>query len=125
MIKTIIIYTTLMIGSMVTATAYAQCCKPNDKKEANVKSTFQEEDKQLKLKITGMTCAGCASHVYKVLSETKGVLDNSVEYPGNIAIVKYDEDIISPEEIIKAIEKNTSYTAEVYKEKKDKDTSDS
>lgn len=83
------------------------------------------DSKTVKLKVTGMTCAGCASHVYKVLSETKGVLDNSVEYPGDIAIVKYDEGIISPEEIIKAIEKNTSYKAQVYKETKDKDTSDS
>lgn len=84
-----------------------------------------QKSKTIKLKVTGMTCAGCASHVYKVLSETKGVLDNSVEYPGDIAIVKYDEGIISPEEIIKAIEKNTSYKAQVYKETKDKDTSDS
>ena len=49
-----------------------------------------QKSETVKLKVTGLTCAGCASHLYKVLKETKGVVDNSVEYPGDIAVIDYD-----------------------------------
>ncbi len=75
-----------------------------------------QDSKTVKLKITGMTCGGCAGHVHKVLSETVGVLDNSVEYPGNIAIIEYDPNKISPEEITKTIQEKTNYLVELYKE---------
>lgn len=75
-----------------------------------------QDSKTIKLKITGMTCAGCNNHVHKLLSETEGVLDNSVEYPGNIAIVQYYPEKISPKEIIDIIQEKTNYQAEIYKE---------
>ncbi|MFY0654387.1 MAG: heavy-metal-associated domain-containing protein [Cyclobacteriaceae bacterium] len=76
-----------------------------------------QKGKVVKLKVTGLTCSGCANHVFKVLKDTKGVLDNYVEYPGNIATVQYDPKKITPEAIIKSIEQNTSYKADVYKKK--------
>lgn len=75
-----------------------------------------QDSKTVKLKITGMTCAGCNNHVHKLLSETEGVLDNSVEYPGDIAIVQYNPEKISPKDIIDIIQKKTSYLAEIYEE---------
>lgn len=82
-----------------------------------VKSVKDVQDsKTVKLKITGMTCAGCNNHVHKLLSETEGVLDNSVEYPGDIAIVQYNPEKISPKEIIDIIQEKTNYLAEIYKE---------
>lgn len=59
----------------------------------------------LRLKLTGITCAGCANSVSKALKSQAGVLEETVEYPGDIAIVKYDSARTSPEQIIKAIEK--------------------
>ncbi|RUA27690.1 MAG: copper chaperone [Bacteroidetes bacterium] len=79
-----------------------------------------QKSETVKLKVTGLTCAGCASHLYKVLKETKGVVDNSVEYPGDIAVVDYDPRQIQPEKLIAAIEEKTSYKAKLYTEKKDK-----
>ncbi len=73
-----------------------------------------EEPKTVKLKITGMTCAGCANHVSKALKNVNGVIEQSVEYPGDVAIVKYDAAKTKPEELIKAIEK-AGYKAEVIK----------
>ena len=100
----------------------AQSGKPAKKETAEVnKSQEQEQEGMLvKLKVSGITCAGCANHLYKVLSETSGVLDNSVEYPGDIAVIKYDPAKISPDEIIKTIEENIAYKAELYIEKKGK-----
>ncbi len=71
----------------------------------------------VKLKVSGLTCAGCASHVYNVLKETKGVLENSVEYPGDIAVVDYDPKLTQPEKLIAAIEEKTTYKAELLKPK--------
>jgi mercuric ion binding protein len=114
----------LMLGFSLNAQAQAQCCKPKNTAAASVSSenTVKQEVKQentetVKLKITGMTCAGCASHVHEVLSETEGVVDNAVEYPGDIAVIQYNPDKTNPELMMEAIEKNTSYTVELIKDK--------
>lgn len=91
----------------------AQCCKPTNSK-AQTANTTQQEGKTLILKITGMTCAGCANHVSKALKNVNGVIEQSVEYPGDVAIVKYDAAKTKPEELIKAIEK-AGYKAEAIK----------
>lgn len=112
----------LSLGFTLSFSANAQsaCCKkPNTAMAAaGTENTAtqvvkQENSETVKLKITGMTCAGCASHVHKVLSNTPGVVDNAVEYPGDIAIIQYDPEKTNPELIIEAIEKETSYTAEL------------
>ncbi len=79
-----------------------------------------QKSETVKLKVTGLTCAGCASHLYKVLKETKGVVDNSVEYPGDIAVIDYDPKKTQPEQLIAAIEEQTSYQAELLKPNNDK-----
>jgi periplasmic mercuric ion binding protein len=71
-----------------------------------------EEPKEVTLKIVGMSCAGCANHIHTALSKTEGVISDKVNYPGNVAIVKYDASKISVDQIIKLIEK-TGYKAEV------------
>ena len=76
-----------------------------------------QKSETVKFKVTGLTCAGCASHLYKVLKETKGVIDNSVEYPGDIAVVDYDPKQTQPEKLIAAIEEKTTYKAELLKPK--------
>jgi len=90
----------------------AQCCKPTDTK---AKTAIQQEGKTLKLKITGMTCAGCSNHISTALKNVDGVIEHSAEYPGDLATVTYDPSKTSPEAIIKVIEK-TGYKAEIIKE---------
>ncbi|WP_245802811.1 hypothetical protein [Cyclobacterium lianum] len=53
------------------------------------------------------------------MKETKGVVDNSVQYPGDIAVVDYDPKQTQPEQLIAAIEEKTTYKAEVLKPKID------
>jgi|GEM_PF-2515559 copper chaperone CopZ len=113
----------LMLGLSVNA--QSACCKKKISKmeavdieqESPVKhAPKQENTETVKLKITGLTCAGCSSQLHKLLNETKGVVDNSVEYPGDIAVIQYNPDQTSPELIMVAIKENTSYTAELLKE---------
>ena len=121
--KIFFIALTLSFMLSLNVNAQSSCCKKTSmastgiERENPVKQTVKQENAEIvKLKITGLTCAGCASHVHKVLNETEGVVDNSVEYPGDIAVVHYNPDQTSPELIIKAIEENTSYTAELVKD---------
>ncbi len=78
-------------------------CKVNA--QTTVKTVVKEEPKTVKLKITGMTCAGCTNHVLTTLKELDGVVEQKVEYPGDLATVKYNPAKTSVANIIKAIEK--------------------
>jgi len=71
--------------------------------------------KTVKLKITGMTCVGCSNHVSTALKNIEGVIEQSVEYPEDVATIKYDASKTNPTEMIKAIEK-AGYKAEIIKE---------
>ena len=54
--------------------------------------------KTIQVKVTGLTCAGCASGLHKALSKQAGILSNEVKYPGDVAIIKYDAAKISEAE---------------------------
>jgi copper chaperone CopZ len=78
-------------------------CKVNA--QTSVKTVAKEEPKTVKLKITGMTCAGCSNHVATTLKALDGIVEQKVEYPGDVATVKYNPAKTSVADIIKAIEK--------------------
>ncbi|MBN9352141.1 MAG: heavy-metal-associated domain-containing protein [Chitinophagaceae bacterium] len=73
--------------------------------QTSVKSITKDEPKTIKLKITGMTCAGCSNHVATALKALDGVMEQKVEYPGDLATVKYNPSKTTVADIIKAIEK--------------------
>lgn len=75
--------------------------------------------KVIDLKVTGMTCQGCADHVTAYLSEHKGIVKSDVQFADNKAIVTYDPNVIKPEEIIKVIEE-IGYKAEFTSAQNDK-----
>ncbi|MES2874056.1 MAG: heavy-metal-associated domain-containing protein [Bacteroidota bacterium] len=81
-----------------------------------VKTVSKSEPKEVSLKITGMTCAGCTNQIHTALNKTNGVIKNEVKYPSNVAIIKFDSSKISVSELIKVIEK-TGYKAEIQKDK--------
>lgn len=85
--------------------------------------TIKSESKTVKLKITGMTCAGCSRHATEALEGVKGVASVDLEYPGDVATVKYDSKETNVEELIMAIEK-INYKAEEIQEDKVEKKSD-
>lgn len=94
--------------------ANAKCCNQATDKTTTEKSV-PGNLKTVKLKITGMTCAGCSNHISTALKAVDGITDHSVEYPGDLATITYDPDKTSPEANIKVIEK-IGYKAEILKE---------
>lgn len=116
--------TFIAIASFIGLTAGTQlagcgpCCVAQTPSTTKAAYTVTKEDpKTVTLKITGMTCAGCSNHVATTLKALGGVIEQKVEYPGDVATVKYDAAKTSVTNIIKAIEK-LGYKAEVQKEKK-------
>lgn len=75
--------------------------------------------KTVKFKVTGMTCGGCANHISTALQKLDGVIDEDVEYPGDVAIVKFDPKRLNEKKIIQAIE-GAGYKAQVLKSKPNK-----
>ncbi len=109
--------TILIIASSLLLLAETQMCGCGSC--ANAQSTTLNntvnEIKTVKLKITGMTCAGCSNHVSTALKNIDGVIEQTVEYQGDAATIKYDASKTNPAEMIKAIEK-VGYKAEIIKE---------
>ncbi len=118
----------ILLGSIALIATANVCgcgvCKANATGNTIKQSQIliNEEPKTVTLKITGMSCAGCANHIHTALSKTEGVVSDEVKYPDDVATVKYDASKISEKEIIAVIEK-AGYKAEVMKNKDKKTAS--
>jgi len=73
--------------------------------------------KTQKFEVTGMTCSACSARIEKNMNKTDGVIEASVNLLTNSMIVKYDESVLSVDEIIKVVE-NTGYGASPVQDKK-------
>ena len=67
---------------------------------------------QVKLNVTGMSCAACQAHVEKALGKTPGVTQATVSLMTNSASVTYDEKTVSTADLIAAVE-HSGYGASV------------
>lgn len=79
--------------------------------------------KQLKLRINGMSCAACSSGIERSLRRKSFIKSIDVDLISESAIIIYDENATSKEDIIKLIER-LNYTADEFStkvEKKQKD----
>ena len=110
----------LISGAALLFFAGSQVCGCGSCSQANAQivetAITKSEPKTVTLKVTGMTCAGCANHISTSLDKLDGVIEHEVKYPGDIATVKYDPDKTTEKDIIAAIEKTGKYKAEVMKE---------
>lgn len=59
---------------------------------------------EAEIKVEGMHCTGCSSRLEKVLNQLNGVQTANVSLENKIASVKFDENKISFEELLNAIE---------------------
>lgn len=70
--------------------------------------------KKVRFDIEGMTCSSCSSHVEKAVNRLEGVKNVNVNLLSNNMIVKYDENILDNDKIIKAVV-DAGYGANVHK----------
>lgn len=59
----------------------------------------------MKLKAEVIVCAGCADDMEKILRETEGILDASVDYPNEVICIKYDPVLIDRKKVYFAARK--------------------
>tara|TARA_B100000508_G_C11447590_1_gene272251 strand:+ start:192 stop:557 length:366 start_codon:yes stop_codon:yes gene_type:complete len=114
--KSIIVTALFLFVFSLSAQAQASCCTPKNKDKTVAINNNQQTAKTVKFKITGITCAGCSNAIYKALKEVDGVIEHSVEYPGDIAIIKFDESKTNIGALKKVIEKK-GYKVKIIKEK--------
>ena len=67
------------------------------------------------LKVTGMTCGGCATAVKMAAKKVAGVTDATVSYEKGQAVVTYNPAKTNPAAIAKAITESSGFKAEVTK----------
>jgi Cu+-exporting ATPase len=73
--------------------------------------------KSQKFDIKGMTCSACSNAVDRSVKKLQGVKELNVNLLSNSMIIKYDENLLNDEEIIKTVE-NTGYEASLQDSKK-------
>ena len=66
--------------------------------------------------ITGMTCAACSSAVERVTRKMDGVEESNVNLTTGLLTITYDETKLTPEEIIKKVDR-AGFGAELHIEK--------
>lgn len=118
--KTMLIIATVVLGGLILSHNHCSAgnCFPTQISEpgtlagigrhiyaAHTAFTDTTRMTTVKLKVTGMDCAGCANFIHKTLSATNGIISDEVEYPGNITVVKYNTDKISDKKIAGIINK--------------------
>jgi len=71
-------------------------------------------ESRLDLPITGMSCASCAAHIQKGLSQLKGVVSASVNFGAEKATVIYDKSLVSVDNFISVV-KDLGYNVSISK----------
>lgn len=66
------------------------------------------------LNVTGMTCGGCVSNVTNALKAISGVDDVVVSLSSGEAVVRYDEQLTSPDQLKSAV-KGAGYGVDMAK----------
>jgi mercuric transport protein len=80
--------------------------------ETTLLSVSAVEPRTVTLRIEGMTCGGCAVAARKVLERLDGVQKVEVSYEQRRAVVTYDPDKVTVEQMIASV-KQLGYTASV------------
>ena len=106
-------------------TTFAMSCKNDQKPEVKMVDPQTNEPTAKKLdpnatyakaefKIDGMTCAmGCAKTIEKKMAKMDGVRSAKVDFKRELAMVEYDESMVTP----KSLEDAVAKAGEVYKVK--------
>jgi len=67
--------------------------------------------KDMKLRVDGIICAGCAEDMKKILTETDGVIDAEVNYAEETIHIKYDPEIIDRKKVYFRVRKLVNSSA--------------
>src|SRR5690349_24188171 len=75
-------------------------------------TTAAAASEQVRIPVSGMTCAACQARVQRALQKAPGVADASVNLMMNSATVTFDPNVSSPDALVDVI-RGTGYGAEL------------
>lgn len=79
--------------------------------KANTNQTADTKNfKTIELTVSGMSCQGCANNIMLALSQTDGIVKDTVVFAAKTATVTFDENKITPRQIVTTID-NIGFTA--------------
>jgi copper chaperone CopZ len=113
--KTFLGIVTVFAGLMLAFPTYAHIFFPKTEKQFIV--TEQANIQKAEFTIIGMTCTGCEEHVNHEVNKLTGIINTTVSYEKENAIVEFDKTKTDIQEIEKAISK-TGYSVTDKKELK-------
>lgn len=58
----------------------------------------------VELSLQGITCGGCANKAHTAITGVEGVISSEVKYPGSVAVVEFDNEVASVDDIVAALE---------------------
>jgi len=87
-----------IINFLVLPYATAKINPKND-----VSAEMDNSFKQLKLKIDGMTCEGCAVAIESALEKVDGIIKADVSYDNGTAVIIYNPSVINPQQIVDSV----------------------
>lgn len=67
--------------------------------------------KQVKINVEGMSCGHCAKHVTSLINEINGVKKVTVNLDEAVANITFDDNFLTPENIVEIINNSNIYLA--------------
>jgi mercuric ion transport protein len=104
---------TIIAALLIAFPYFAKIFYP-DNQQTQVIAGNKDNIETVELKIKGMYCEGCGTHVNYEISKVKGVIECTTSYEKGISIVKYDKSQTNIESIIAAVNA-TGYKVVSYK----------
>lgn len=81
------------------------CQKADDKQAADDSANDDAEvTAEATLRIEGMSCGKCASHLASTLEEVEGIVEADVSFDDDEATVRYDADQVEPDSLVDTVE---------------------
>ncbi len=94
-----------ILGALLLVTGTPALSQEKDKEPSGTSSTSLQLT-QCALKVSGMSCGGCAGMVERGLLKLRGVREAKVDWKSGGVKVEYDKRITTPEELVSLFNKN-------------------
>ena len=107
--KTITITLTMIVTILVITSQFSS--SSNDISDQG--TAFSSVSRSTELDIKGLTCSGCALTARIVLENQEGVISAEIDYGSGKALVKFDGNRITPQQLADLLNEKTPYVATI------------
>ncbi|WP_019669910.1 mercuric transport protein MerTP [Eudoraea adriatica] len=103
--KTFLFLVTIFACTMLAFPYYSHMFYPNSNTGKQVVYVSESNVVELTYSVEGMTCTGCEAHIENEINKLEGILEVNANYETSKAFIKYDNSLVTADEIESAIRK--------------------